>query len=115
MNLSPEWVGMLKEVGMDAIHWSRVGRPNAADDELFDRARVEGWVILTQDMDFSNILFQTAANGPSSVLLRLRDELSHESRQRVVAIIQQCRSEIEAGALLVIDSHRARVRPLPLR
>jgi predicted nuclease of predicted toxin-antitoxin system len=114
MNLSPEWVELLKESGIDAFHWSRLGKMNAADDVLFDRARAEGWAILTQDLDFSKILFKTAANGPSTVMLRLGDELNLENRRRVVAIILRCQSEIESGALLVIDEHRARLRPLPL-
>jgi len=43
MNLSPEWVELLKESGIDALHWSRLGETNAPDDVLFDRARAEGW------------------------------------------------------------------------
>ena len=31
MNLSPLWVSFLAGQGMDAIHWSAVGRPKAAD------------------------------------------------------------------------------------
>jgi len=115
MNLSPEWVDLLGESGIDAVHWSRVGAMNAPDDELFDRARTEGWAILTQDLDFSKILFQTASNGPSTVLPRLADDLNLDTRRRIVTIIQQCKAEIESGALLVIDGHKARVRQLPLR
>src|ERR1700678_3605506 len=106
MNLSPEWVELLKESGIDALNWSRLGERNAPDHVLFDRARAEGWAILTQDLDFSQILFETAANGPSTVMLRLGDELNLENRRRVVAIILQCQREIESGALLVIDEHK---------
>jgi predicted nuclease of predicted toxin-antitoxin system len=114
MNLSPEWVELLRKSGIDAIHWSTVGEPNAPDDELFAHARAEGRAILTQDLDFSQILFETAANGPSTVMLRLADELNLENRRRVVAIILQCQSEIESGALLVINERKARLRLLPL-
>lgn len=114
MNLSPEWVELLRKLGVDAIHWSTVGKRNAPDDELFASARAEGWVVLTQDLDFSQILFETGANGPSTVMLRLADELNLENQRRVVAIILQCQSEIESGALLVIDDRKARLRPLPL-
>ena len=114
MNLSPEWVGLLRESGIDAIHWSKLGEANAPDKMLFDRARTEGWAILTQDLDFSQILFETGANGPSTVLLRLGDELNLESRRRVATIILRCQSDIESGAILVIEDHKARVRPLPL-
>jgi predicted nuclease of predicted toxin-antitoxin system len=115
MNLSPEWVESLAESGINAIHWSKLGPMNAPDAELFARARAGGWVILTQDLDFPQILFETAANGPSAVLLRLRDDLNSEARRRVAAIIVQCQSEIESGALLVIDDRKVRLRLLPLR
>ena len=83
MNLSPEWAEFLKASGLEAVHGSRLGEANATDQEIFARARVEGWTILTQDLDFSQILFETAASGPSTILLRLGDELSLETRQRV--------------------------------
>lgn len=115
MNLSPEWAESLRESGLDATHWSRLGVANAPDHEIFAHARAEGLVILTQDLDFSQILFETAANGPSTILLRLGDELNFRTRRRVVGIILQCRSEIESGALLVIDEQKTRLRTLPLR
>ncbi len=33
MNLSPIWVGHLKEAGIAAVHWSSVGQPDAPDAE----------------------------------------------------------------------------------
>ncbi|MEX1117300.1 MAG: DUF5615 family PIN-like protein [Terrimicrobiaceae bacterium] len=115
MNLSPEWVESLKESGLDAIQWARLGRANAPDHEIFAYARANGLAILTQDLDFSQILFETAASGPSTILLHLGDELHPGIRQRVAGIILQCRSEIESGALLVIDEQKTRLRTLPLR
>ena len=115
MNLSPEWAEFLRESGWDAIHWSLLGEANAPDHEIFALARANSWIMITQDLDFSQILFETAAIGPSTILLRLGDELNLEARQRVAGIILQCRSEIESGALLVIDELKARLRTLPLR
>jgi len=115
MNLSPEWVEVLGKSGIDAIHWSAIGRPDAPDHEIFARARNESWAILTQDLDFSQILFETAASGPSTILLRLGDELDEDNQRRVAEIIRRCQPEIESGALLVVSEHKARLRPLPLR
>jgi predicted nuclease of predicted toxin-antitoxin system len=114
MNLSPEWVGVLASENLTAVHWSEVGSARAPDTEIMARARQEGWVALTQDIDFSQLLFATAAGGPSTVLLRLRDELDEGQRKRVTALILQGREALEAGALLVIDEGKARLRPLPM-
>jgi predicted nuclease of predicted toxin-antitoxin system len=34
MNLSPRWVDLLADAGIDAAHWSSLGRPNAPDSEI---------------------------------------------------------------------------------
>jgi len=34
MNLSPHWVDRLNAAGLPAVHWSRVGRMDAADIEI---------------------------------------------------------------------------------
>ena len=41
MNLSPRWVGVLREAGFDAVHWSTLGRSNALDTEIMDFAKAE--------------------------------------------------------------------------
>jgi len=42
MNLSPLWVAFLADRGFEAIRWSTVGQPGAADSEIFDLAAVCG-------------------------------------------------------------------------
>ena len=34
MNLSPEWIPVLRSYGWDAVHWSAVGDPRARDAEI---------------------------------------------------------------------------------
>jgi predicted nuclease of predicted toxin-antitoxin system len=115
MNLSPEWVTVLGNADMDAVHWSTVGVDSANDHAICEYARSNALVILTQDLDFSQILFQSAESGPSVALLRIHNELDPIEQARVVSILQKCRSELTSGALLVIDGSRARIRPLPIR
>jgi hypothetical protein len=49
MNLSPLWVPFLSDRGVEALHWSSVGEPDAADSEIFDFAASDGWVVFTHD------------------------------------------------------------------
>lgn len=115
MNLSPEWVTVLEDADMAAVHWSTVGVESAQDHAICEYARSNAFVILTQDLDFSQILFESAEAGPSVALLRIHDELDPREQARVVSILRKCRSELATGALLVIDGSRARIRPLPIR
>ena len=114
MNLSPLWVKWLTQDGLNAVHWSTLGAPNATDEFIFQYARAHQYLVLTQDLDFSQILFSTAESGPSVVLVRIRDEFDREVRRRITATLHSCAKELKQGALLVIDNKKARLRLLPL-
>lgn len=114
MNLSPRWVRMLADAGMEAKHWSTLGANNAPDSEIMAYARANDCVVLTHDLDFSAILAATQGEKPSVVQIRA-DDVSPEAigKQVVVALLQMA-SELEAGALLTVDPNRTRLRVLPL-
>ena len=87
MNLSPEWIEGLGAAGVDAVHWSTIGARSAEDDVLFQYARDRRLVLLTQDLDFSQLLFETRGSRPSTVLLRIKDDLDDVVRRRVTSAI----------------------------
>jgi predicted nuclease of predicted toxin-antitoxin system len=114
MNLSPDWVRLLVSHGWEACHWSLVGPGNAPDNELVRWARQHNHVILTQDLDFSQILFATREAGPSVVLLRMDNEFEAAAREHVCAAIRLAESALLGGALLTVSGTRVRLRRLPL-
>ena len=59
LNLSTRWVPVLQEAGFDAVHWSPIGRLDAADTEVMAHAVANDLVVLTQDLDFGAILAAT--------------------------------------------------------
>jgi predicted nuclease of predicted toxin-antitoxin system len=72
MNLSPRWMGWLQAEGLEAVHWSSVGRANAPDSEIMAYARESGFFVLTHDLDFGSILAATQGKSPSVVQMRRR-------------------------------------------
>ena len=114
MNLSPDWVPLLAARGWETRHWSQLGSAHAPDTELMRWARAEGHVVLTQDLDFSQLLFATRDGGPSVVLLRMENEFDAAARARVCAALAQDEAALAAGALLTISGRRVRLRRLPL-
>ena len=70
MNLTPRWVAFLSEAGWECGHWSDVGDPKATDRVITKCARDYEFAILTNDLDFPQILAHTRDSGPSVVLLR---------------------------------------------
>ena len=73
MNLSPLWVQLLTDAGHEAVHWSRIGAPNASDREIMAWARSNGFIVFTHDLDFGTILASTDAEAPSVFQLRTQD------------------------------------------
>jgi len=63
MNLSPDWVALLRRAGFDAQHWSRIANPRALDPEIMEWARQHDAVVLTHDLDFGATLALTHARG----------------------------------------------------
>lgn len=114
MNLSPDWVPLLAACGWAAQHWSQLGPGNAPDTELTRWAREYAHVVLTQDLDFSQLLFATRDGGASVVLLRMDNEFDDTARAYVCAALTQAEAALTAGALLTISGRRVRLRHLPL-
>ena len=73
MNLSPQWCGKLQAKGLEAVHWSSIGAPNADDDVLFDLANLNGAIILTHDLGFSAIHAHLGTKAPSVVQIRANE------------------------------------------
>jgi predicted nuclease of predicted toxin-antitoxin system len=114
MNLSPDWIPILVAASHTAVHWSTVGDIRAFDPELMDWARTNDHIILTHDLDFGTLLAQTRASRPSVVTIRADDPTPGTIGNQVLAAIQQHATELVAGALVMVDVNRSRVRVLPI-
>ena len=77
-------------------------------------ARETAHVVITPDLDFSQILFTTQAHGPSVVLLRLDNEFDPTNRTQVCEALEMTESSLLKGALLTIAGKRVRLRHLPV-
>lgn len=114
MNLSPEWVLSLQEHGWEAVHWSTVGDPRATDGEIMDWATAHEYVIFTHDLDFGTMLALAHRTGPSVIQVRAENVLPDHLEGPVIAALSQHEADLSAGALVVVDEGRNRVRVLPL-
>ena len=114
MNLSPEWKGPLQAAGYAATHWREIGPDTAPDVTLLAWAKANDAVVLTQDLDFSQLLFALKDDGPSVILLRFPDVLDVSCRPKILQAITQSEEALRNGALLVISPNNARLRRLPI-
>lgn len=114
MNLSPRWVKVLADAGIEAAHWSMLGANDAPDSMIMAYANANDYVVLTHDLDFGAILAATHGEKPSVVQIRADDVSPDVIGRQVIGALQQMASELEEGALLTVDPNRTRLRVLPL-
>lgn len=110
MNLSPQWRSALEKHGHSCIHWSEVGGAGASDEAVMRWALENGFIILTHDLDFGAILAATRAHG---IQVRTQDVLPSAMETILTGALERHEAELAAGALVVIDEARSRVRVLP--
>jgi predicted nuclease of predicted toxin-antitoxin system len=113
VNMSIEWQAVLQEHGFIALHWRNVGNPRASDLEIMAWARQEGSMVMTQDLDFGTILALTQHTSPSVFTLRMNNALPRQAAPLVLNTLLEYAPLLEAGALIMLDEHKARVRVLP--
>ena len=99
MNLSPAWVGALKGEGLDVLHWQDIGDKAAADRDILAWAREKNHIVLTLDLDFQQLLFATRAQGPSLVLIRVRDAMSPSLPPKVRQVLIENAARLQDVAL----------------
>ena len=114
MNLSPAWAAVLKQASWEAIHWSAIGNPRAADSEIMAWAKANGHVVFTHDLDFGTLLALTQAEEPSVIQVRTQDVTPAVIGKFVILALRQFQTELEKGALIVLDEAQVRARVLPL-
>lgn len=114
VNLSTKWVAILADGGLEATHWSTVGRLDAEDAVIMAYAAEHDYVLLTLDLDFGAILAVTKGHKPSVVQVRPGAVHIGSLGKCVIETLRQLTPELESGALVVVGPERTRVRVLPL-
>jgi predicted nuclease of predicted toxin-antitoxin system len=114
MNLSPDWVPVLKDAGFEAVHWSSVGDPAASDETIMGYAKTHGAVVFTHDLDLGAILAATGADAPSVLQVRTQDVDPASLSNVVIPMLHRCQKQLENGALISFNESTQRVRVLPI-
>lgn len=87
VNLSPTWIGFLRDSGIEAHHWSEIGELTEPDESLLTWAIDQAAVILTHDLDFGALLAIGGHQTPSVVQLRFASELKAGACSRSTRVV----------------------------
>jgi predicted nuclease of predicted toxin-antitoxin system len=112
--VSPETVEFLKTLGHEAVHVRTLGLQRTSDRDIVERALTDSSVVVTFDLDFGDLLALGVLSKPSAILLRLADERAESVNQRIAVVLAERQADLEAGALVLVEDTRYRVRKLPI-
>jgi predicted nuclease of predicted toxin-antitoxin system len=114
MPLSPAVATWLKRQGHDALHAVDLGLALASDATILERARNEGRVTVTADLDYPRLLALAGARGPGLILFRGGDYKEQECIERLALMFQKVTNQELENSIVVIEKRRIRLRRLPL-
>lgn len=107
-------VHSLRERGYEAIHLREEGLRQLPDEKILEKARQEGQIVLTFDLDFGDLMATGASMFPSVIIFRLHDETPTNVTARLFDVLAQRSRELEKGIILVVEDTRYRMRRLPI-
>jgi predicted nuclease of predicted toxin-antitoxin system len=113
--ISPVTVEFLKRLGHDTTHIRALGLQQANDRQIVELARDDDRIVIAFDLDFGDILALGVMDKPSVILFRLSDERAESVNTHLSVVLNERVTELEAGALILIEDVRYRVRKLPIR
>lgn len=101
-------------MGHEAIRSIEVLPEEAPDQEIIGYAVATGRVILTEDLDFSDIIALSGATRPSLITLRLTDASAGNVNRILEAALPALEGLVAAGILATVEDERVRIRELPV-
>ena len=104
----------LADMGIVAEHVGDLGLARADDMHILDVARNRQAAVVTLDADFHAILAASCAISPSVVRIRIEGLDGQQLAALLKRVLAVASTEIEAGAVVSVTSHRLRVRMLPI-
>lgn len=113
--LSPNLAVGLRANGHDVVHVRDIGLASASDEDVFQVALANSRVIVSEDTDFGTLLALRDAAKPSVVLFRgIQDRSAANLLSLLLTNLAAVARDLDAGAVVVIENARIRIRRLPL-
>jgi predicted nuclease of predicted toxin-antitoxin system len=115
MGIDIRVVQWLRQKGHDAKHLRDEGLQRIPNGEIFGKSISEDRIIITFDLDFSEIVAFSKGRKVSIILFRLHNTRTPHLINRLAVVLEDTAEALEQGAVVVVEESRHRVRYLPLR
>ncbi len=114
MGVSWRVVEWLRANAHDAIHLREQQLHRLPDGNIFTKAAHEQRIILTWDLDFTEIVSLSKTQLVSAVVFRLLNTRSDNVIRRLARVLAESTRELEEGAIISVEDSRHRIRLLPI-
>jgi len=114
MPLSPALAAWLREHGHDAVHAAELNLNRAPDVDILARAKSEGRIVITADLDYPRLLALARATDPGLILFRDGTWSDADVITRIGEILQLLTADDIEHAIIVVERDRLRRRRLPI-
>ena len=104
----------LRSQGHDAVHLRDEGLHRMPNGEIFAKALSEDRIVVTSDLDFGEIAAALEDTAGKVVLMRLRNSRAANVIRRLDSVLPRVELDLAAGAVVIVEESRHRVRPLPI-
>ncbi|MDI6782275.1 MAG: DUF5615 family PIN-like protein [bacterium] len=115
MGIAQITVYWLRNNGHDTIHLREQNLHRASDTEILKKAKDEGRIVLTCDLDFGDLMAASGSFSPSVIIFRLENEKPDNINRRLFHVLNESANALEKGAIISVEETRYRVRLLPIQ
>jgi len=115
MDISPMTVSQLKEYDWNILRVNEVMDARSSDVDILEYAGSQNSVVITHDLDYSELLAVYGYERPSVISLRLFDMSPGSVTNRIIEIVSQLEKELKQGIVVSVDDVSARYRTLPIK
>ncbi len=115
MGISRKVSRWLRDQRHDSVHLGEEGLARLPNGGIMAKAVAEERVVLTFDLDFGEIVALAVDRIASVVVFRLRNARAEHVIERLSVALGEARDALEAGAIVVVEEHRVRIRRFPIQ
>jgi predicted nuclease of predicted toxin-antitoxin system len=114
MGISMVTVYWLRELGYSAKHLREERLHKLPDNLILKKAKEEERILLTCDLDFGYLLFESKDSSPTTIIFRLEYQTALNHIHRLKKLFDDYSIELQSHSVISIDDKKIRFRSLPI-
>jgi predicted nuclease of predicted toxin-antitoxin system len=114
MGVSMTVVRTLRDNAHEAVHLSELELQRLPDTSIMQKALQEQRIVLTFDLDFTDLLAASGDALPSIIIFRLKNTSPVFVSTRLMAVLSEYGNALSSGVIVIVEDYRVRLRRLPM-